>query len=56
MLTKEDIKKRLEDRSATFIAKKLGLSFGTVNNLKIGKGEPNYSTLVKLSDYLENHP
>ena len=56
MLTKEEIKARLEDRSATFVAKKLGLNFATVNRVKSGTGNPTYTTLVKLSEYLEKHP
>lgn len=53
MLTKEQIKERLEDRSATYIAKKIGLTFSTVNNAKKGVVKPSYRTIAKLSEYLE---
>jgi transcriptional regulator with XRE-family HTH domain len=56
MLTKEEIKERLSDRSATVVAKRLGLNFATVNRVKSGEGNPTYKTISKLSDYLEKHP
>lgn len=56
MLTKEQIQERLSDRVSTTVAKRIGVSTPTVNDLKRGKGNPSYKTLLLLSEYLEKHP
>lgn len=37
------------------LAKKLGVSFATVNRIEMGHNEPSYSTKRKIKDYCEKN-
>ena len=52
MLTIEQIKKLLEDRHLSIVAKKAGIGEATIFRLAKGKNVA-YPTVKKLSDYLE---
>ena len=52
MLTIEQIKKLLEDRHLSVVAKNAGIGEATIFRLAKGKNVA-YSTVKKLSDYLE---
>ncbi len=54
MLNLEQIKKKLYDRNLKEISRQTGINYGTVFNVATGKKKnPEYRTLKKLSDYLE---
>lgn len=41
--------------SQTDLAKKLGVSFATVNRIEMGHNDPSYSTKRKIKDYCEKN-
>lgn len=54
MMTLERIVFELQDRNASMVARACGLRINTVCEIKSGKQKnPNYSTIEKLSRYLE---
>lgn len=55
MLTKEQVRKKLEDMILLRVAEKSGIPSQTLYRLMSGKDIRN-DTLEKLSDYLENRP
>ena len=55
MLTLEEIRKRLNDRNISVVAKSIGMTRQFVSAVKSGRApNPSYETVKKLSDYLEN--
>lgn len=56
MLSLDQIKERLRDRRLTVVSKEIGVSYPTL--LAIAKGDtvnPNYETIIKISEYLERN-
>ena len=53
MLTIDEIKKQLADRRLTVVAERTGLHYNTLKLIRDGKGNPTYSTLKIISDYLQ---
>ena len=55
MLKLEEIRQRLQDRRAAFVAECTGLRVGTVIDIRAGRvANPAYDTVKRLSDYLES--
>ena len=55
MLTVDQIKKALRDRSPTIVARETGLHPNTVRYIRDGLSkDPGHSTVVKLSEYIES--
>ncbi len=55
MLTPEQVTQGLQDRVIAVVAEKTGLHPNTVRKMKSGEfKEPPFSTISKLSDYLES--
>jgi hypothetical protein len=49
-----EIQTRLKDRKLHIVSKEIGLSYPTLKKLADGKpANYNYSTLIKVSDYLQ---
>lgn len=53
MLSHEQIKQRLQDRHVQAVADAIGVSFGTVQRIKKGNGNPTLIVLTALSNYFE---
>lgn len=53
MLTLEQIQAALHDRRPGRVAEATGLHLNTVLSVRDGAGDPKYSTLKALSDYLQ---
>lgn len=56
MLTLEAIRKKLQDRKLSVISEKTGISIPTLWKVRNGQSDPAYSTVKKLSDYMEEMP
>ena len=54
ILRLNEIRKMLEDRNLTAVAKGAGISRPVLYQIMADKTDPRYSTLERLSDYLEN--
>jgi len=52
MLTLQEISDRLADRRIPVVAKATGLHYNTIAKVRNGGGNPSYSVLKALSDYL----
>ena len=53
ILRLNEIRKMLEDRNLTAVAKGAGISRPVLYQIMADKTDPRYSTLERLSDYLE---
>ena len=53
MLTLEQIRKRVETMNIYRVAEKAGVHPNALYSLVNGKSDPKYSTVKKVSDYLE---
>lgn len=54
MLTLDEILKKLEDRNRMEVARRVGIPYSTLSAIASKRAtDPHYSTLKKLSDYLE---
>lgn len=54
MLSIEEIKKRLEDKNLSEVARRLGITPAYLSAIARGaKKNPSYQVMKKLSDYLE---
>lgn len=53
MLSIDKIKTMLKDRKISVVSKSIGVSKQALYKILSGETNPAYSTLVKLSDYLE---
>ena len=53
MLDIDEIKSRLKDRNLSEVARRTGVSYGTLYNFTRDVKSPLYSTVKALSDYLE---
>ena len=53
MLRLEQIKIYLRDRNLKAVARDTGLSYMTVRRVALGLTKPDYETIEKLSDYVE---
>lgn len=51
-MTIEEIREKLKDRNIKMVAANIGVHFNTLHRIARGDGNPNYSTLKKLEDYL----
>lgn len=54
MLTLDQIRKRAESMNLYKLAEKAGVHPNALYSLINGKSDPKYSTVKKVSDYLEN--
>ena len=55
MLTIDEIRERVKDRSVKKVARMSGVHFNALYRLVSGKSKPSYETLKKLSEYLEQN-
>lgn len=53
MLTLEEVRRRLKDANIKKVCKNSGVSYGAIARLIRG-ADPQYSTVERLSDYLED--
>lgn len=51
-MTIEEIREKLKDRNLKIVAEKIGIHHNTIYKIAHGVNNPNYSTLLKLQDYL----
>lgn len=49
----KQIIEKLKDRNLKAVALKIGVHYNTLYKIVSGESQPNYSTLVKLQNYLE---
>lgn len=49
----KEIIEKLKDRNLRAVALKIGVHYNTLYKIVNGESQPNYSTLVKLQNYLE---
>ena len=52
-MTLDEIKEKLKDRNLLVVAERIGVHFNTLYNIVNDKGNPSYSTLIKLENYLK---
>ena len=54
MLTLDEIRKKLQDRSIPYVAAKTGLSYNTIRDIRNkADANPTYSVLAALNSYFE---
>jgi transcriptional regulator with XRE-family HTH domain len=53
MLRVEQIRAFLKDKNLKAFARQCGVSYDTVRRVAMGISNPDYETLVALSDYIE---
>lgn len=52
-MTLEQIIAKLKDRNLKTVSEKIGIHYNTLYKIVNGKSSPNYTTLIKLQNYLE---
>jgi len=53
MLSIDEIKRKLEDRNLSAVARKVGITRAYLGMIMKGQRKPSYDVLEKLSKYLE---
>lgn len=53
LMTKEELRARMEGFSIPYLAEKTGIHFNTLYRLKNDKADPNYETVEKLTKYFK---